>query len=626
MSQLRLLTERRFGPLFWTQFLGALNDNLFKTAFVFLITYGALAGSHDGALWTPFLNGLLILPFFMFSAMAGQLADKYEKARLVRLIKLWEVGVMAFAATGFLSGSAWLLAAALFLMGTQSAFFGPVKYAILPQALDENSLVSGNALVGAATFVAILIGTMGGGLLLRAGGFAPSGTALVVLVVALAGVAASRRIPDAPASDPGLRLDWNPLRQSLRACRFAAEDGSVLRAILGISWFWFFGATLLTLFPTYGKNVLHVDEQVVTFFLMLFCVGIGVGALVCGRLANHKMELALVPAGAVGLSVFVLDLFFASLAYEPATGAALTAVRGFLGSAGSLRITLDLFGVAVSGGVFIVPLSALVQQRAPAKKRSRILSATGILSALFMVASAAMTLLLASLGVATVYVYLVLAVTNAAVVSYTFRQLPDLLLRLVVWVFVRVAYRLRVSGLEHVPEDGPVLIAANHITYVDGLILSAAISRPVRFVMYYKFSELPIVGRILRRARVIPIASRKESAAILREALDQIAEALEEGEVVCIFPEGTLTDDGEMREFRRGIERIVARTPVPVVPLGLQGLWGSFFSRARSRVGRFVRGRLWLRVGVAVGQLIPADEVSATHVRARVATLRGAAA
>ncbi len=611
-NQFELLSERRFGPLFWTQFLGALNDNLFKTAFIFLITYGVLAESRDAALWTPMLNGLLILPFFLFSATAGQLADKLEKARLIRWIKLWEVAVMGVAAVGFLTNNAWLLAGTLFLMGTQSAFFGPVKYAILPQALGKDSLVSGNALIGTATFLAILLGSMGGGLLIETG-FASAMTAGLVLVIASVGFLVSRRIPDAPASDPGLRFDWNPMRQAVRVCGYAAADPSVWRATLGVSWFWFFGATLLTLFPTYGKNVLHVNEQVVTFFLMVFCVGIGLGALLCGRIARHRVELGLVPAGAAGLSLFVLDLFFASLAYEPT--AALAGLGGFLSSAGSVRIVADLLGLAVCGGAYIVPLNALIQACAPATKRSRIVSANGILSALFMVVSAGMTLLFASIGIPSVFTYLVLALMNAAVFVYIVRQLPELFLRFLVWILVRVFYRLQVSGLNNVPEKGPVVLAANHVTYVDALILSAALARPIRFVMYYKFADLPLAGRILKRARVIPIASQRENPELLRRALDEIANALGNGEAVCIFPEGAVTKDGEMREFRKGIERIVERTSAPVVPLGLRGLWGSLFSRARRRFG------FWTRIGVAVGTPIERSDVSARRVQERVAAL-----
>ena len=607
-----LLSERRFGPLFWTQFLGALNDNLFKTALVFLITYGVLAESHDARLWTPMLNGLLIVPFFLFSATAGQLADKLEKARLIRWIKLWELAVMGVAAVGLLSGSVWLLAGSLFLMGTQSAFFGPVKYAILPQALGKDALVSGNALIGTATFLAILLGSMGGGLLMKTG-FASAMTAGLVLVIAGAGFLVSRGIPDAPASDPGLRFDWNPMRQAVRVCRYAAADPAVMRATLGVSWFWFFGATLLTLFPTYGKNVLHVNEQVVTFFLMVFCVGIGLGAILCGRLARHRVELGLVPAGAVGLSLFVFDLFWASLAYEPT--ATLAGLGGFLSSSGSVRIAFDLLGLAVCGGAYIIPLNALIQARAPARLRSRIVSANGILSALFMVVSAGMTLVFASIGIPSVFTYLVLALMNAAVAVYIVRQLPELFLRFIVWVLVRVFYRLHVSGLENVPDKGPVVLACNHVTYVDALILSAALARPIRFVMYYRFAELPLAGWILKRARVIPIAGRRENPELLRMALDEIADALEHGEAVCIFPEGTLTDDGEMHEFRTGIERIVERTSAPVVPLGLRGLWGSLFSRTRKRFG------LWTRIGVAVGTPIRGSDVSATRVQERVAAL-----
>lgn len=607
-----LLRDHHFAPLFWTQFLGALNDNLFKTAFIFIITFGALAETHEAARWTPMLNGLLILPFLLFSAMAGQIADKFEKARLIRWIKLWEVAVMAVAAVGFLTYNAWLLAGALFLMGTQSAFFGPVKYSILPQTLSPAALTSGNALIGTATFLAILLGSMGGGLLMETGSVTMV-TAILLLAVAVAGLAVSWRIPDAPASDPGLRFDWNPLRQALSVCRDAASDALVWRAVLGVSWFWFFGATLLTLFPTYGRNVLHVNEQVVTLFLMTFCVGIGLGAMLCSLVARYRLELGLVPAGAIGLSVFAFDLFLASMAFEPTVG--LAGARTFLASSGSARIVIDLLGLAVCGGLYVVPLNVLVQARAPAQRRSRILAANGIVSALFMVVSAGMTLGYASLSIPSVFTYLVLAVMNAAVVVYIFKQGPELFLRLSVFVLVRTFYRLRVRGAEHVPDSGPVVLAANHVTYVDALILSAALARPIRFVMYYKFGELPLVGRFLDRARVIPIASARENPQLLARALDDIARALGDDEVVCIFPEGSLTDDGNMRDFKKGIERIVARTPAPVVPLGLQGLWGSLFSRAQKRF------RLWTKIRVCVGAPIAVNDVSAPTVQERVAAL-----
>lgn len=615
MSARRLLSDSRFGPLFWTQFLGALNDNLFKTAFVLIITYGSLAEAHDARHWAPLLNGLLILPFFLFSAAAGQIADKMEKAGLIRWIKLGEVVVMAVAALGFLTDDAWLLAGALFLMGTQSAFFGPVKYAILPQTLSRDALVSANAWIGTATFLAILLGSMGGGLLMETE-LASTVTAILVVLIATAGFLVSRRIPDARASAPGLRFDWNPLRQSLRVYRDASANPVVWRSVLGVSWFWFFGASLLTVFPTYGRNILRVDEQVVTLFLMEFCIGIGLGALVCARLARHRLELGLVPVGALGLSFFALDLFLASLAYQPAPE--LVGLTAFLARPGSARIVMDLLGLAVCGGLYIVPLNALVQARAPETRRSRILSANGIVSALFMVGSAVMILGFAAIGIPSVFVFFVLACMNAAVVIYILGRVPESSLRLAVFTLVRFCYRLRVLGLDNVPREGPVVLAANHVSYVDGLVLSAAITRPIRFVMYHKFGELPLLGRVLKRARVIPIASGRENPELLGKAYDDIAEALRAGEVVCIFPEGRLTSDGTIRAFKTGIERIVTRTPVPVVPLRLRGLWGSMFSRARKRLRRW---RLWSRIDVLAGAPVPANRVSAASLRERVAGL-----
>jgi len=612
MSQFALLRERRFGPLFWTQFLGAFNDNLFKTTFVFLVTFGALSDGLNGNVWTPVLHGLFILPFFLFSAAGGQLADKLDKAHLVRLVKRWELMVMALAAVGFLLGNVWILASALFLMGTQSAFFGPVKYGILPQAVRSGELVSANALIGTATFLAILLGTIGGGLVVAIPG-ASRFIALVVVLVAGAGVWMSSRIPEAPPTDPALRFDWNPARQAMRSFRYAARDASVLRAVVGVSWFWFLGATLVTVLPVYGRHALSVDETVVTLFLAVFCVGIGVGALLCSRAARFRVELGLVPLASAGLSLFALDLFFASAAYEPTALSA--GVGTFVAAPGSSRILVDLLGLAVCGGLYTVPLNALIQARASAPLRSRILSATGILSALFMVASSGMTLALALWDVPTPWVFVVLAAMNGVVVVVSVRRAPWMLLRFANWCLVRVLYRLRLRGLHHVPPSGPVVLAANHVTYLDGLILQSSLSRRVRFVMYYKFRELPLVGGLLDRLGVIPIASRREDPVVLDDALDAIAKALEAGEVVCIFPEGTLTADGEMGTFRSGIERIVKRTPAPVVPLGLRGLAGSLFSRAPKRL------RLWPSVGVVAGAPIAERDVTAELVRARVASL-----
>ena len=625
MSQLQLLRQRRFAPLFWTQFLGALNDNFFKTALVVLITFGVLSQKHDSNVWVPILNGLLILPFFLFSSTAGQLADMSEKSRLIRWVKLWEIGVMLVAASGFLMGNAWVLGVALFMMGTQSAFFGPVKYGILPQALDDDELLGGNAVVGTGTFLAILIGTIAGGVLIGRGWGTPVVAALV-LAVAVSGWAVSRLIPEAPATNPTLRFDWNPVRTTIRVCRYAYENETVFHSILGVSWFWFYGATLLTLFPNYGKNILHANELVVTFFLVEFCIGIGFGAMLCERMGRYRVELGLVPFGAFGLSFFALDLFIASLLYEPAPGSTLLGLGAFLASAGSWRIAFDLFAIAVFGGFYIVPLNALVQQRSAPERRSQILAAGGILSALFMVGSSIMTTSFAALGIPSVHTYLVLAVLNLAVAVFIFHLIPEFMIRFLVWLLIHTVYRLRVEGLENVPEEGAVLLAANHVTFVDGLIVTAALKRPVRFVMYYKFAKLPLMGYIGDKGGVVPICGRKENPELLAKAMDTIAEALEQGDVVCVFPEGSLTRDGDMAEFRKGIERVVERTPVPVVPVGLQGLWGSLFSLDGKGLLGFLPRKFWSRIDVMIGRPIAAEEVSVDLVRERVATLRGALA
>lgn len=623
MSQLKLLHQRRFAPFFSALFFGALNDNLFKNAAVLLLVFGQTQRQgYDPALLVPIAQGLFMLPFFLFSASAGQLADKLEKSRLIRVIKLAEVAVMALAAAGFFSGNIPLLLAVVFLMGLQSAAFGPVKYGILPQIMSERELVGGNALVETGTFLAILVGTLLGGVLiiLEDGALYVSGG---VIGVALLGYLSSFWVPKAPAVDPTLRFDLNAVRQTWRICGYARENSTIFRSILGLSWFWFYGATILTALPTYARDVLRADNSVVTLFLAIFCVGIALGSLFCERLARQRIELGLVPFGAFGLTIFALDLFFASRGAAQPASVALRGVGAFMAADQSWRIVIDLFLISIFGGFFSVPLQALIQQRAAPERRSRVIAANNIFNALFMVASALLTTGLAAYGVSPEKSFLVLALLNAAVAIYIFTLTPEFLLRFIVWLLIHTLYRLRTEDLERVPEEGGVLLVSNHVTFVDGLIVAAALHRPVRFVMYYKFAHYPIARFMVKNGAAIPIAQKREDAEVLKQAMDSIAEGLAQGDAVCIFPEGRLTTDGEFSDFRSGVERIVERTPVPVVPLALRGMWGSIFSRDRKRLFGFLPKRFWSRIALVAGESVPPEEATASLLQQRVAALRG---
>ena len=623
MSQLRLLHRRGFGALFWTQFLGAFNDNLFKNALVILVTYRALG------VWglapqevVAASGGIFILPFFLFSATAGQLADRFPKPRLVHWVKGAEIAFMIVAAVGFLTARLGLLLVTLFLMGLHSSVFGPVKYSILPQLLEEDELVGGNALVETGTFLAILLGTIAGGVLIAQGEIGLRWLSVALIGVAVLGLAASLRIPPLRAENPSLAVAWNPVRPTLETYAITRRNRTIFLSILGISWFWFFGAALLALLPAYTKDVLHGNEHVVTLFLALFCIGIALGSLLCERLSDRKLELGLVPFGSIGMSVFAFDLFLVGAPAATAPGPA-SGIAGFATAPSGLRIMLDLALLATSSGFFIVPLYTLIQQRAEPAVRSRIIAGNNILGAFFMVLSSLLLIALHAGGFTIPQMFLVLAILNGAVAFSIYQIIPEFLLRFVAWILTHVLYRLRTVGREQIPMAGPAILVCNHVSLVDLLIIAGACKRPVRFVMHHGFLALPLVGWLFRDAKVIPIAPARESVATLDAAYDRIARELAAGEIVCVFPEGRLTTDGRMNPFRPGIERIVERTPVPVIPMALKGLWGSFFSRRHGRAMRKPFRRVWSRITLVIGAPVAPAQVTATGLAAHVARLGG---
>lgn len=608
-SQFRLLEERRFLPFFLTQFMGAFNDNFFKNALVVLMTFqaGRFTSMSPGIL-VNLAAGLFILPFFLFSATAGQFADKFEKSRLIRFTKLLEIGIMLLGSVAFAMMSLPLMLATLFLMGTQSAIFGPVKYAILPQQLHEEELIGGNALVESGTFVSILLGTIVGGLLVAVPD-GPTWVSVGVVAVAVAGYLASRKIPNAAAADPGLVIDWNPITETWRNIQFTRRNRTVFLSILGVSWFWFYGALFLSQFPGFAAEVLGGDEKSVTLLLAVFSVGIGVGSLACEKLSQGKVEIGLVPFGAIGLTLFALDLWWAS----PTVGSMGSgqSIGAVLAHFSTWRVLFDLVMIGMFGGFFIVPLYALIQTRSEAQYRSRVIAGNNILNALFMVVAAGMGAGLLAAGFSIAQLILVTAVLNGVVAIYIFTLVPEFLLRFVVWMLVHTVYRLRVTGAENIPESGPVVLIANHVSFVDALIIMAACRRPVRFVMDHKVFRWPLMSFVFRTSGAIPIASAKDDAALTERALDEISRALAAGEVVGLFPEGQVTASGDMNPFRPGIKRIVERNPAPVVPMGLGGLWGSFFSRKGGpAMTRPLRRGMFNRIELNIGVPIAPDAVS----------------
>ncbi|MFO1398207.1 MAG: MFS transporter [Burkholderiales bacterium] len=620
-NQYELLRERRFAPFFWTQFLGAANDNVYKNALVIFVAYHAAARSAlDANTLVNLAAGLFILPFVLLSATAGQLADKYEKSRVIRYIKLFEIAIMAVGLAGFALSSLALLFVALALMGVHSSLFGPVKYAILPQHLATEELVGGNGLVEMGTFVAILLGTIAGGVLVAIPGVGPVLAGAAAIAVAVAGWLVSRAIPVTPAVAPALVINWNPFTETWRNLRFAYGTRVLWLSMLGISWFWFYGATFLTQFPNFAKDTLGGNEHVVTFLLALFSIGIGAGSLLCERLSGRKVEIGLVPFGSLGLTLFAVDLFFATRdmhAHE------LVGIAAFLGEPAHWRVVADLLLIGLFGGFYIVPLYALIQERSDPAYRSRIIAANNILNALFMVASAGLAIVLLGEGLTIPMLFLTTGVLNAAVAFFIYKLVPEFLLRFIAWLLIHTMYRVEKHGLDHVPETGPCIVVCNHVSYVDALVIAASVRRPIRFIMDHQIFRIPLLNWVFRTMQAIPVASGREDAALKEAAFAAAAAALRNGEVVGIFPEGRLTSTGEMGDFRPGIERMVTETPVPVVPMALRGLWGSFFSRSHEgKAMRRWRG-MFSRIALAVGAPVPPAAATPSALHAQVLALRG---
>jgi acyl-[acyl-carrier-protein]-phospholipid O-acyltransferase/long-chain-fatty-acid--[acyl-carrier-protein] ligase len=603
-NQLDLLRSRRFLPLFITQALGAFNDNLFKSAIIFLVTFVMAERSGLNApLLVAAAGGIFIFPFFLFSANAGQLAEKYDKARLIRLLKLTELGLMLTAAAGLLLGSVWFLMAVLFLMGAQSAYFGPIKYGILPEQLKSEELIGGNAWVQSGTFVAILLGTLFGKLVLDEEGVYII-SALVVGMAAL-GWLASRFIPSTDAMAPRLQVDYNVFTSTWEIMRYAAGRRDIFLTILGISWFWLVGATFLAQITPFAKEVLGCDENLASLFLMLFSVGMALGSLLCNSMLKGEVHATFVPLGALALSIFIIDLYFASR-HGLGSGAGLVGISAFLENFTGWRISLDILLIAIAGGVYIVPLNTLVQHRSKPGHRARNIAANNIFNALFMVLSALGTALLLSLDLSIPQIFLVVALLNLAVAVYITRLLPGALVRAIIAWLLQMFYRVEVTGLKHLREAGErVLIVANHQSFLDPALIAAYVPEDLTFAIDTFVAKNRMLKYFLSLARTIPIDPTNPLST------RALIEAVRRGEKVVIFPEGRITVTGSLMKVFEGPGMVADKAGARIVPVRLEGAQYSPFSRLRGQV----RIRWFPRMRVAFQ---PPQELSIpTRLRSR---------
>lgn len=433
-KQFQLLKQQRFKPFFLTQFLGAFNDNVFKTALITLVAFNATSlSSIDGATLATLLPGLFILPFFLFSATAGQIADKYEKSQIIRMVKVFEIAIMLFASAGFFLHNIVLLAAALFMMGMHSTMFGPVKYSYLPQHLSKNELIGGNGLVEMGTFVAILLGQVLGAWLATSKNY-PLLTSFAILLIAILGYGTSRRIPYSAPSDAALKINWNPITETVKSVRLIWDNQTLWLAIIAISWFWFFGATALAQFPNLAKNQLQGDESVFILLLSIFSIGIGLGSVLCEKLSKGKVELGLVMFGSIGLTLFGGDIYFASMQVVQNTAQSLHTASSFTSHLVHWRLLADIGAMGLFGGFYIVPLYVLLQTRAESNYQSRVIAANNIINAFFMVVSAGFSILIFNQGYGVVQLILITAILNIVVSIYLCFRQPEFLISFLAWI------------------------------------------------------------------------------------------------------------------------------------------------------------------------------------------------
>ena len=556
MGMGELLRSRRFGPLFWVQFLAAFNDNVFKQGLVILVAFKA-ASEGESAMLSTLASGLLVLPFFLASATAGQLCDKLEKSRLVLWIKLGGLVIMGVGLAGFITESVPLLFLCLFLTGVDAALFGPVKYSILPQLVKGPELIAANALIEGATFCAIILGLVVGGVLFSVG---VTAVGIGTVVTGLLTVGAAWLVPQTSAADPNLVMKWNPVKETRELTRLAKKERSVYFAIVAISWFWFLGATVLAQFPTFAQYYLHGSPSVYTLLMGVFSVAVGIGSLIAVRASQGEVEMGFVPLAALGMSVFLTDVFF--IPYPEYSGPLVTASQLLGGELGTYpyRALFDFFMVGFFGGFYNLPLYAMMQKRSDPRYRSRIIAANNVLNAVYMVVSALATMLLLKAGMTVKGVFGILAILNIGLSLLVFYKVPEFYARLPYWLRATFGPGVTFVGRENIPERGPGVLVAVRCDDYDAFVLTAAARREIAMLSTGETAFLPrLFARFVPR---LPWDGTEPDAAALRDAFEQ-------GRLVAVV--------NDSQSDPRGSQELLARIlgaygdhPLSVVPITFQ--------------------------------------------------------
>ncbi|MFT6071086.1 MAG: 1-acyl-sn-glycerol-3-phosphate acyltransferase [Bacteriovoracaceae bacterium] len=545
---------------------------------VILIAYqGVSLWGLDAAMLVPAAGGIFILPFFLFSATAGQIADKYEKATVIKVTKITEFLIMCVASLGFYLENFQMLFFVLFCMGTQSAFFGPLKYGIIPALVKDKELVLANAFVSTGTFIAILVGTIMGGSIPLENFVFP--IAIGLTFFSGLGILTSQFINKVGVIYPEIKVDYTFFRPTWEILKITARDTKIFKTVLGISWFWFMGAAILSILPTLSKDVLGGDKTVATLFLALFTIGMGVGSFIVAKISDKKVEIGVVPTAGVLMGIFLIDLYFMPKGYIKPDE--LVGLSEFFTQPAAFRAVFDLFMISVFGGMYTVPQMTYVQEISDPGVLARTIAGNNIWNALFMVTASVVVMLLVPKGIP--FVCLVLGILHILVSYIVYWFYSEHAVRFWMKIFTKLFYKVEVVGEENVPK-GTFILACNHISFVDWVILMGTFKEPIRFVIDYNFYYLPTGPFWFSQAKLVPIATKKEDPEVLKKAFDKIGDHLREGATLGIFPEGWISRDGKMRKFQPGILKVLKDNPVPVVLVSLDGLWGSIFSYSGGKV------------------------------------------
>lgn len=612
----RLIAHKHFRAFFIAQFGGVLNDNIFRSAILILIAFDISGNATRTALLNNLALILFLLPMMFLSPIAGQLVDRSDKSGMMRKNKIAEIIICILATLAFAFHSSIFMLFVLFLLGAQSAMFGPNKYTYLSQILPQKQILAGNALIATGTFMAIGAGVFIGGFLATLNNiWLIAGP--VMIITALIGYSATRSFPCVDRGSPDLQLDTHLFRQVMKGVDLARSDRSIWVAILGLSWFWAFSSAVLTQLPAYTRFVLGGDSSIAAALIGIYIIGLGIGAFLSTRTNDRHTEPGLIPLALMGLITagFIL-------AIDPPAATQLQSPGQIFNHWSGQQAGWGLLLFGISSGLYLVPQYVLIQQRTHLGSRARVVALTNLVNALFMVLASLLGLVLLVLLHWSIKSYFLLyCLLSLAVLARQFREFGQEFWRLISFALSRAMYRVKLKGLENIPSSGPAVLVCNHLSYVDSIILFGTIRRRTRFIMEDIYYRIPLLNIAFKGARTIPISSPLKSRTTFLKAEQTAVRALQKGELVFIFPEGRLSPAGQIIPFKRGVIRILERQPVPVIPVAIKGLWGSFFSHGGNAAALkgIPRFRLHRRkVSVCFGEALEGQEAQLQNLEDEV--------